>query len=196
MTDSCAANGSKLENLKARNGYIEPASSVPLRPATPSCLKANRMKLKIRGISTNVCNEIWRNGVDANGQRVLVRVARGPANPCRHCLELITEGDDKLVLAHRPFDTLHPYAETGPIFLHTKPCYRYESENLPTWFKYLDPAIVRGYASDDWIRYDTGNIVRGEEITHACQTILSDVSVSYVHVRSKFNCFQCRVDRG
>ncbi len=154
------------------------------------------MKLRIHGISTDECERIWRGGVDANGQPALVRVAEGFANPCRHCLGLIPEGDKKLVLAHRPFDTLHPYAETGPIFLHAKPCDWYESYAAPPWFDYIDPAIVRGYGQDHWIRYDTGNVVRGKEITQACEAILSDVTVAYVHVRSKFNCFQCRVDRG
>jgi hypothetical protein len=37
--------------------------------------------------------------------------------------------------------------------------------------------------------------VRGPEITAACRTILADPTVAYVHVRSKFNCFQCRIDR-
>ncbi|MCB1573092.1 MAG: DUF1203 domain-containing protein, partial [Xanthomonadales bacterium] len=67
---------------------------------------------------------------------------------------------------------------------------------LPDWFAFLDPALVRGYGADDWIRYDSARVVRGAEITAACEAILSDPSVAYVHVRSKFNCFQCRVDRG
>jgi hypothetical protein len=56
-------------------------------------------------------------------------------------------------------------------------------------------AIVRGYDGDDWIRYDTGDVVRGPDIADACRTILADPTVAYVHVRSKFNCFQCRADR-
>jgi hypothetical protein len=137
-----------------------------------------------------------RNGEpDANGQPAIVRVAEGPANPCRHCLELIAAGDAKLVLAYRPFETLQPYAESGPIFLHRRRCERYDSEALPGWFPFLDPAIVRGYGEDHWIRYDTGAVVAGPEIESTCRAILGDTSVAYVHVRSKYNCFQCRVDR-
>ncbi len=154
------------------------------------------MKLKIRGISTDECERIWRGGPDANGQPALRRIAEGLANPCRHCLELIPAGSEKLVLAHRPFDSLQPYAETGPIFLHATPCQRYEGEALPYWFDYLAPAIVRGYDENHWIRYDTGNVVAGKDIAQSCQGILSDSTVAYVHVRSKYNCFQCRVERG
>ena len=123
------------------------------------------MTLRISGISSDECTGFWRGGVDANGQPALVRAAEGPANPCRHCLRLIPAGEKKLVLAYRPFAGLHPYAETGPIFLHAEPCERYRADAVPTWFDFLDPAIVRGYGRDDWIRYETGSVVRGTEIT-------------------------------
>jgi hypothetical protein len=154
------------------------------------------MELCVRGIPTDDVDRIRRGGPDANGQPALERIAEGVANPCRHCLGLIAEGDVKLVLGYRPFDALQPYAETGPIFLHQRACARYESDALPGWFRFLDPALVRGYGADHWIRYETGRVVAGGELTAACQSILADPSIAYVHVRSKYNCFQCRVERG
>jgi hypothetical protein len=59
----------------------------------------------------------------------------------------------------------------------------------------MDHAIIRGYGSDDWIRYDTGDVLAGPKLTPACVQILGDDTVAYVHIRSKYNCFQCRVDR-
>jgi len=153
------------------------------------------MRLRVRGIPTEYVDRIRRGGPDAYGQPALLRMAKGVANPCRHCLGLIAEGDEKLVLAYRPFDETQPYAETGPIFLHKEPCERYERETLPAWFAYLQPAIIRGYDVDHWIRYDTGDVIAGTELAAACERILSDDTVAYIHVRSKFNCFQCRVDR-
>lgn len=151
--------------------------------------------LRVCGISSAEARHIWQGGQDANGQLPVQRPAEGLANPCRHCLNLITPGETKLVLAYRPFAALQPYAETGPIFLHQQPCERYEHAALPVWFAYLEPALVRGYGSDDWIRYDTGQVVPGNTLSAVCQQILSDPSVAYVHIRSKFNCFQCRVER-
>ena len=58
------------------------------------------------------------------------------------------------------------------------------------------PAIIRGYGHDNWIRYETGEVVPGEELPNACHEILSNADIAYMHIRSKFNCFQCRVDRG
>ncbi|WP_394237076.1 DUF1203 domain-containing protein [Pseudomonas anguilliseptica] len=55
--------------------------------------------------------------------------------------------------------------------------------------------VVRGYGGDDWIRYGTGQVVSGRALTAVCQQILRDSSVVYVHIRSKFNYFQCRVER-
>lgn len=154
------------------------------------------MMLAVRGLPSGAVDRIRAGGADANGHPALTRLAEGVANPCRHCLELIAEGQEKLVLAYRPFDAVQPYAEIGPIFLHKTSCARYDSESLPTWFDFMDPAIVRGYGNDDWIRYDTGSVVSGKELTGACRRILADRTIAYVHIRSKFNCFQCRVDRG
>jgi hypothetical protein len=169
-------------------GNVSIASRMALR-------RSRRMQLKIRGIPSTEAALIRGGGPDANGQPAQVHVASGLANQCRHCLGLIPEGSGKLVLSYRPFDFLQPYAEAGPIFLHEDPCERYESDALPAWFDYLDPAIVRGYGEDHWIRYDTGDVGPGAELTAACRSRLDDRTIAYVHIRSKFGCFQCRVDR-
>jgi hypothetical protein len=44
-------------------------------------------------------------------------------------------------------------------------------------------------------RHCLGRVVPGPEIAGACRRILADPSIAYAHVRSKFNCFQCRIDR-
>lgn len=153
------------------------------------------MKLAVRGIDSDFVRSMRNGGEDANGQRAVSMKAVGSANPCRHCLQLIAEGDDMLVLAYRPFSRLQPYAEVGPIFLHRKDCQRYDGEGLPAWFAHLNPALIRGYGHDDWIRYETGIVVAGGELGAEAGRILGDPDVAYVHVRSKYNCFQCRVDR-
>lgn len=154
------------------------------------------MKLSVQGISTDHFLHFLGGGRDANGQAPVTKIAEGGANPCRHCLGLVADGEEKLVLAYRPFAAAQPYAEVGPIFLHNRVCPRYEADALPAWFAFLDPAAIRGYGEDHWIRYDTGRIVRGRELTEACGAILGDASIAFAHVRSKFGCFQARVDRG
>lgn len=153
------------------------------------------MALSIRGIDSDFVAHVRQGGGDANGQPALRTRAEGRGNPCRHCLQPIAEGDGMLVLAYRPFEALQPYAELGPIFLHADACPRYDSDRLPTWFTHLQPALVRGYGPDHWIRYDTAHVVDGSALADTCETVLDDPGVAYVHVRSRFNCFQCRVDR-
>ncbi len=154
------------------------------------------LKLRVTGIPTEHADHLRGGGADANGQAPLLRPAQGLANPCRHCLQLIAEGDDKLVLSYRPFAQAQPYAESGPVFLHRRDCLRYEGDVLPSWFAYLSPALVRGYGHDDWIVYETGEVVAGDVLNTVCRKILQREDVAYVHIRSKFNCFQCRVERG
>ena len=154
------------------------------------------MKLAVQGIPTPHAEQLRRGGPDAHGQAALRRRTEGQGNACRHCLQLIAEGDEKLVLAYRPFTGLQPYAETGPVFLHARDCERYEADALPPWFAFMAPALVRGYDANDWIVYETGSVVDGRELEAACRRILANDAVAYVHIRSKFNCFQCRVERG
>lgn len=153
------------------------------------------MKLVVEGIPSEEVRQFRSDGPDANAQPPVRRVAQGLTNPCRHCLQLIADGDEKLVLAYRPFAELQPYAEAGPIFLHARACERYESDRLPDWYVYLEPAVIRGYGPDNWIKYETGAVVSGKDLTARCHQILADPEVAYVHIRSKFNCFQCRVTR-
>ena len=64
----------------------------------------------------------YREGApDAYGLAPEQRISPG-GYPCRHCLDFIPAGAAMLILSHRPFAGLHPYAETGPIFLCAGPC--------------------------------------------------------------------------
>ena len=153
------------------------------------------MKIKVRGISSSQVADIQGGGLDANRQPAQIHTAEGLGNPCRHCLQQIAEGSQMLVLSYRPFAAPQPYAEIGPIFLHKKACEQYKSDVLPSWFENMEPAIIRGYDENHWICYKTAEVVSGRELTDTCKAILADKSVAYVHIRSKFNCFQCRVER-
>jgi len=154
------------------------------------------MAILVQGIQSEAFEYLRAGGVDANGQAPLLRKAEGHANPCRHCLALITPGDDMLVLSYRPFPgPSQPYAETGPIFLHARACTRYIGASMPDWFAFLDPAVIRGYDANAWIRYETGAIVSGRDLARASEHILHGDAIAFVHIRSKFGCFQCQVER-
>ncbi|WP_320202007.1 DUF1203 domain-containing protein [Agrobacterium sp. rho-13.3] len=140
--------------------------------------------------------EAFRNeGHDANGQKPERMIADG-SFPCRCCLRQIKDGEAMLLLSYRPFPSLQPFAETGPIFMHAEACGPYEAQDdLPPMLESPD-YIVRGYSPDNRIVYGTGAVTPTEKITDRAQELLARDDVAYVHIRSaRNNCYQCRIDR-
>ncbi len=133
---------------------------------------------------------------DAYGLPPETHAAEGPGNPCRHCLGFVPEGAAMLILAHRPFHALQPYAETGPVFLCADPCPRWEGGGGRPPMLASPDCILRGYGHDHRIVYGTGGVVPNDRIEARADEILADPRVAYVHVRSsRNNCYQCRIDR-
>ena len=151
----------------------------------------------LKPIPTEIAQNLQRGGEDANGHIPKIQVSDGNGNPCRHCLRNIPEGGDMLILAHRPFDGLHPYAETGPIFLCAEPCERHtDSTALPPVLTTSPDYLIKGYGRDDRIVYGTGAVVPTTRLAEHATRILDDPKVAYVHVRSaRNNCYQARVER-
>ena len=94
-------------------------------------------------IPTEIARHYQAGGVDSYGLLPERKVSDGGGNPCRHCLRMIPEGAGMLVLAHRPFGTLQPYAETGPIFLCADACEAGGGVEVPEILASSD-YIVRG----------------------------------------------------
>ena len=135
-------------------------------------------------------------GADAHGQRPEHHISDGGGNPCRHCLTEVPKGAGMLVLAHRPFDGLHPCAETGPIFLCTDACARFDSDDVPAILTTSPDYLIKGYGTDDRILYGTGAVVAAGDLTRRAKELLVRPEMAYLHVRSaRNNCYQCRIDR-
>lgn len=60
--------------------------------------------------------KIRNGGPDDYAMPAEQTVSDGGGNPCRYCLDEVPKGVAMLICAARPFPTLQPYAETGPIF--------------------------------------------------------------------------------
>ncbi|MCX8510025.1 MAG: DUF1203 domain-containing protein, partial [Rhodobacteraceae bacterium] len=82
-------------------------------------------------LPTPLVRALQAGGPDAHGQPAQRTLSDGEGNPCRHCLKMIPQGAEMLICAHRPFSSLQPYAECGPIFLCADGCPRHEGESLP-----------------------------------------------------------------
>jgi hypothetical protein len=151
-----------------------------------------------KAMLTAVARRYQRGEVDAYGLPPERRISDGNGVPCRHCLKNVEAGRPYLILAHRPFQSLQPYAETGPIFLCADACERHpDTATIPAIFARQPQLIVRGYGEDERIVYGTGQIVPGSEPSRAAAAILARPEIAFVHVRSaRNNCFQCRIERG
>lgn len=153
------------------------------------------MTIRFTPIPTELVRAYQSGAADANGQPPERHISDGGGNPCRHCLQMIPDGAAMLVLAHRPFASLQPYAELGPIFLCADPCTAGGGADVPAVLASPD-YIVRGYGPDDRIVYGTGAVVPTPALAQEAAARLDDPRVAYVHVRSaRNNCFQVRIDR-
>lgn len=154
------------------------------------------MAIVFKPIATKIVRALQAGGPDAYGLAPEKAVSDGQGNPCRHCLCEIAAGNDMLILAHRPFDGLHAYAETGPIFLCGDTCVAFDGE-MPEVFMTGHDYLIKGYHVDDRIYYGTGQIVEGDRLRQAAEVIFAKPDVAYIHVRSaRNNCYQARIDRG
>lgn len=154
------------------------------------------MSIHFVGLPSDTVAAIKTEGKDAYGLPPDRRVSEGAGFPCRHCLGETPRGADYLIVAHRPFEGVNAYTETGPIFLCADACLAWEpSADLPPMLR--SPSyIVRGYTADERIRYGTGRVVETPRIAQTATQILEDPEIAFVDVRSASNnCFQCRVVR-
>lgn len=101
-----------------------------------------------------------------------------------------------LIVAHRPFNGLHPYAETGPIFLCADDCDAWAKDGIPTILKSSPDYLLKGYTADERIRYGTGKIVTQADLPSYATELMQRDEISFVDVRSaRNNCFQLRIVR-
>ena len=153
------------------------------------------MTIRFIAIPSEVVGAYRSGGADAYDLSPERAVSSGAGNPCRHCLDNVPEGADMLILAHRPFPALQPYAETGPIFLCAEDCAAWAGDGIPPMLASAD-YIIRGYSADDRIVYGTGRVALTTEIETEAEKLFADPKVAYIHVRSaRNNCYQCRIDR-
>jgi hypothetical protein len=153
------------------------------------------MTITFTAIPTATVRALQSGGVDAYGLIPERKHSDGDGNPCRHCLQMIPQGAGMLVLAHRPFPALQPYAETGPIFLCADPCAQGGGAEMPAILASPD-YILRGYGADDRIVYGSGAVVPTTALADRARQLFEDTAIAYLHVRSaRNNCYQLRIDR-
>ena len=154
------------------------------------------MMIRFQAIPGGEARKLQRGGHDANNQVPERKVSDGSGVPCRHCLRLVPKGRPYLVLAYRPFTTIQPYAEQGPIFLCADECLDGSTVDELPEFLASERYIVRGYDAGERIFYGTGEVTPTTRIIDYCRDLLARSGISFVHVRSATNnCYHVRVER-
>lgn len=154
--------------------------------------------LEFHGIPTDSLYEYQSGSSDYNGQEPERSTVNESGYPCRHCLEHIKTGDDMLLLAYRPFETLQPYAELGPIVLRAGSCTAWQSNGeIPSIISERETIIIRGYDKNERIVGDTSRVIATMQFEQECRKTFDDPLVRTIHVRSSSNnCYFCKVVRG
>lgn len=154
-------------------------------------------KLMFEALESAIVRDLRGGGRDAYGSRPEQVCATGQGNPCRHCLDFVAEGAGMLILAHRPFGAMQPYAETGPIFLCARDCGRWSGAGVPPILSGSADYLLKGYCRQERIVYGTGRVVLREDLLDYAASLLTREDIAFVDVRSaRNNCFQCRIRRG
>ncbi|HKC23687.1 MAG TPA: DUF1203 domain-containing protein [Thermoanaerobaculia bacterium] len=131
---------------------------------------------------------------DAAGRPVLVRTD-GERHQCRACLELTEPGEAVLLLSHRPFPSEQPYAETGPIFIHERPCVPSSGgASYPAEFP-RHHVVLRAYSESDEIV--DAELVGEARVEDVIARLLARREIAYLHARNDgYGCYMFRVERG
>lgn len=117
------------------------------------------MTIRFEALPTEAVRAVQLGATDVYGNPPERRISEGGHTPCRHCLKNIDAGEEYLIASWRPFESLQPYAETGPIFLHAKTCARAVASDMTPMTLQSPNYIVRGYDGNERIIYGTGGVV-------------------------------------
>lgn len=112
----------------------------------------------ITALPTDTVTALRQGGLDAFGSPLELHISDEDGTPCRHCLRDISKGAGMLILAYKPFEGTHPYAQVRPIFLCADACPRGGGVDLPQILRTSPDYLFRGYGPDDRIVYGTGAI--------------------------------------
>ncbi len=117
--------------------------------------------------------------------------------PLRCCLRLPHAGERIALLSFSPFPHAGPWAESGPIYIHSVGgCGYAQPDELPPDFR-TGPRILRTYRADGTLDYENITLVpEGADLEEPIRQLLEKPAVSTIHVRAVMSqCFTYRVDR-
>ncbi|HEY5252438.1 MAG TPA: DUF1203 domain-containing protein [Acidimicrobiales bacterium] len=153
-------------------------------------------ELHVAAIDPDRLSTIRRNGHDESGNALFPFPAEG-WEPLRCCLALAEVDASIVLISYAPFIVGSPWAETGPIFIHTDGCPGYgDSDRLPEKLR-TGPRVLKTYRADGSLDYaDITVVAEGQDIEATLLDLLGRPAVATVHVRAlAAQCFTYAVTR-
>ncbi len=104
--------------------------------------------------------------------------------PLRCCLSDSAPGAEIAIIAWSPFPWKGPYAETGPVVVHSAGCPSPAPDELPASFD-ARPMVLRPYGRNQRIAYHlVRHVDAGSSLTAELASLLDDDDVVFVHGRN------------
>lgn len=146
-------------------------------------MTATTIDLTVLAIEPDRLAAMRAAGVDEHGNPFTGYPAQG-WEPLRCCLRLARTAEQIALIGYRRFETVSPWAEVGPVYVHAAPCTGYQSgAGLPPELR-TGPRILRGYTADGTLAYDhITNVPAGVDIEAPLRDLLAAPEVAEVHVR-------------
>ena len=149
--------------------------------------------LRIVPLPTEVAEEARRAVQSGAEDHTVIMVDSATGYPCRHCLRWAQPGERVILFPYAAIPSGHPYAETGPIFVHAEKCERYRATNeYPAEFR--SGRVLRAYDSN--YNLIDAQVVNGSEPEPVIERLFQNADTAFVDVRSvTHGCFTFRVQR-
>jgi hypothetical protein len=148
---------------------------------------------RIVPLSTAIADAARRAAEAGAPDHRTVKAESPNALPCRHCLQWAKPGELMVLFPFQSISSGHPYAESGPIFVHAEPCARYQAmHEYPADFR--EGRVVRAYNSqEDMI---DAEVVNGTEPEAIIEKFLQNPETDFIQVRSvSRGCFTMKIER-
>src|SRR4051812_17557489 len=131
----------------------------------------------------------------ANGasDHALVAVDSPTGYPCRHCLRWAQPGERVILFTFASVEPGRPYSESGPIFVHEKPCARYSATHeFPSDFR--NGRVLRAYDGEQ--NMIDAIVVDGETPEAVIEKLFQNPDTAFLQARSvSRGCFTMKIER-
>ncbi|MGA8098321.1 MAG: DUF1203 domain-containing protein [Candidatus Cybelea sp.] len=147
--------------------------------------------MKCLPIPAEIAEEAREKCVDRFGHELQ---ATNETAPCRVCLRIPSEPEELILMSYQPLPDRSPYAEVGPIFVHSHRCRPYSDvQTFPADFA-ARPLVLRAYGYDGRI-IDARVAEPGRAFADAAD-FLTREEVAEIHVRHvSYTCFDFKIVR-